>query len=65
MDCCVCSGASVAYLVPWGSQAAGRLLAAALRQDLRIDSSDKPFTQGGVNYPAGSLILKVAANPPG
>jgi hypothetical protein len=57
------SGASVAYLVPWGSQAAGRLLAAGLRQDLKIDSSDKPFTQGGVNFPAGSLILKVATNP--
>ena len=57
------SGASVAYLVPWGSQAAGRLLTAALRQDLKIDSSDKPFTQGGVSFPAGSLILKVAANP--
>ncbi len=58
------SGASVAYLVPWGSQAAGRLLAAALRQDLKIDSSDKPFSQNGVDFPAGSLILKVAVNPP-
>ncbi len=55
--------ASVAYLVPWGSQAAGRLLTAALRQDLKVDSSDKPFTQNGVNFPAGSLILKVAINP--
>jgi hypothetical protein len=55
--------ASVAYLVPWGSQAAGRLLTAALRQDLKIDSSDKPFTQGGVSFPAGSLILKISANP--
>ena len=55
--------ASVAYLVPWTGQAAGRLLAAALRQDLKIDSSDKPFTQNGVNFPAGSLILKAAINP--
>ncbi|MCU1239129.1 MAG: peptidase carboxypeptidase [Candidatus Solibacter sp.] len=55
--------ASVAYLVPWGNQAAGRLLTAALRQDLKIDSSDKPFTQAGIKFAAGSLILKVAANP--
>jgi hypothetical protein len=57
------NGASVAYLAPWGSQAAGRLLAAALRQDLKVDSSDRPFTQGGIPFPAGSLIFKVAANP--
>jgi hypothetical protein len=57
------SGASVAYLVPWGSEAAGRLMAAALRQDLKIDSSDRPFTQGGVAFPAGSLIFKVGVNP--
>ncbi|HEY1497595.1 MAG TPA: M14 family metallopeptidase, partial [Candidatus Solibacter sp.] len=57
------SRASVAYLVPWGSQAAGRLLTAALRQDLKVDSSDKPFAQNGVNFPAGSLILKAAINP--
>src|ERR1019366_5684106 len=55
--------AGVAYLVPWGNQAAGRLLTAALRQDLTVHSSEKPFTQDSVKFPAGSLILKVAANP--
>ena len=55
--------ASVAYLVPWGSQAAGRLLAAALRDDLKVHSTDKPFAQGGVKFLEGSLIFKVAANP--
>ena len=53
----------MAYLVPWGSQAAGRLLAAALRADLKAHSSDKPFTQNGVKFPAGSLIFKVAGQP--
>ncbi|HZT31183.1 MAG TPA: M14 family zinc carboxypeptidase [Bryobacteraceae bacterium] len=56
--------AAVAYLAPWGSAAGGRLLAAALRQDLRLSSSDKPFTLNGVKYPAGTLIFKVAENPP-
>jgi hypothetical protein len=57
------ANAAVAYLVPWGSQAAGRLLAAALRQDLAVHSSDRPFTQDGRNYPAGTLIFKVSGNP--
>ncbi len=53
----------MAYLVPWGRQAAGRLLTAALRQDLKVHSSDKPFTQNGAKFPSGSLIFKVAGNP--
>jgi hypothetical protein len=57
------SKATVAYLVPWGSAASARLLTAALRQDLRVFSSDKPFEQVGQKFPAGSLILKVAGNP--
>jgi hypothetical protein len=57
------AAARVAYLAPWGSQAAGRLLAAALREDLKVHSSDKPFTFSGVRFPEGSLIFKVAGNP--
>lgn len=56
---------TVAYLVPWGTSAAGRFLAAALRADLRVHSSDKPFTQNGRAYPAGTLILKAAENGEG
>jgi hypothetical protein len=55
--------ATVAYLVPWGTAAAGRLLTAALREDLRIFSTDKPLTQQGRSYPAGTLIFKVKENP--
>src|SRR6185436_7191410 len=55
--------ATVAYLVPWGSLAAGRLLTAALRQDLKIHSTDKPLTQNETRFPAGTLIFKVAGNP--
>jgi len=54
--------AGVAYLAPWGTAAAGRLLAAALRQDLNVLSIDKPFTQDGRKYPAGTLIFKVKDN---
>ncbi len=55
--------ASVAYLAQWGSAAAGRLLAGALRENILVHSTDRPFVQNGVRYPAGSLIFKVTGNP--
>ena len=55
--------ASVAYLVPWGTAAAGRMMAAAMRADLRVYGSDKAFVQNGREYPAGTLILPVKENP--
>jgi hypothetical protein len=57
------NSATVAYLVPWGTTAAGRLLAASLKEGLRILSTDKPFTQQGRTFPAGTLIFKVKENP--
>ena len=55
--------ATVAYLVPWGDAASVRFLSDALRAGLEVISSDKPFTNGGQIYPAGSLILNVDDNP--
>ena len=55
--------AEVAYLVPWGTQAAGRLLAASLRAGLRAFSTDLAFVQGDRRYPSGTLIFKVKDNP--
>jgi len=54
--------AGLAYLVPWGTAASARFLAAALREDLRILSSDKTFTVGGKKYPSGSLIIRMDQN---
>lgn len=55
--------AEVAYLVPWGTQAAGRFLAAALRADLKVISANRAFKQNGRQYPSGTLIVMVADNP--
>lgn len=55
---------AIAYLAPWGTQAAVRLLAAALREDLTVSSSDKPFGQNGRKYSAGTLVFKAQGNPP-
>ncbi len=54
--------ATVAWLVPWGAQAAGRFLTASLRAGLRVHSSDKSFTQNGRKFPAGTLIVRVKEN---
>ncbi|MBZ5578388.1 MAG: peptidase M14 [Acidobacteriia bacterium] len=56
--------ATVAYVAPWGSEAAGRLLAAALRRNLKVSTGDRSFALEGRTYPAGSLIFKVNDNPP-
>jgi len=53
---------SVAYLVPWGTAASVRMLTNALRQGLKVKSSDLAFTHMGQRYPSGTLIIDVADN---
>lgn len=54
--------AELAYLVPWGTQGAARLLTAALRANLRVHTTDKAFKQGDRTYPGGTLIIRVKEN---
>lgn len=54
--------ASVAFLVPWGDMAAGRFMAAALRDGLDMKVIDKGFTHQGRSYSAGTLIIDTARN---
>ncbi len=54
--------ATVAYLVPWGTQGAVEGLAALHRHDIRVHSAGAAFAIGGRDYPAGSLIIKMADN---
>lgn len=56
--------ATVAYLVPWGSQAAGRFLASAQRENIRIWSSDEAFTLPSRRFASGTLIVKLNDNAP-
>jgi hypothetical protein len=55
--------ASVAYLVPWGTQASAKFLASAFQSGLKIYSAGKPFTQSGRKYPNGTLIIQVKDHP--
>ncbi len=56
--------ATVAYLVPWATQSAGRFLTFALREGIRVWSADEAFTMPGRKFPAGTLIVKVNDNGP-
>jgi len=56
-------GETVAYLVPWGTAPAVRLLVNAMRKDVIVKSSDLAFTHSGNRYPAGTLIISAAGNP--
>lgn len=55
--------ASLAYLVPWGRHSSARILAELFRRDIRVFSSDLPFTILDREFPAGSLIIKIRDNP--
>lgn len=55
--------AKLAYLIPWGTQAAATALAELFRHDIRVHSSDKPFRLNNVDFPPGTLIVKLKDNP--
>ncbi|MCU1258710.1 MAG: peptidase carboxypeptidase [Bryobacterales bacterium] len=55
--------AAVAYMVPWGTSGAARVMTGAMRAGLRVYGSDKAFVQNGRTYPAGTLIVPVKENP--
>lgn len=55
--------AEVAYLVPWGTHNAARLLAAMQSTGLRVHVSTEAFGLSGMEFPAGSLIVRVRDNP--
>ena len=55
--------AHLAYVIRWGQHSAARALAGLLRQKVRVHFSVKEFTQNGVEFPRGSLIIKTKDNP--
>ena len=56
--------ADVAWLVPGGSRATAKLMAAALRRELYVQSSEEAFVHGGREFPSGTLIFPAAHNDP-
>ena len=57
-------GASqLGWLVPWGSRAAGRFLAAAQRAGLKVQGADEVMTLANRRYDRGTLVVRLADNP--
>lgn len=54
--------AAVAWLVAGGSRATAKLMAAALRRDLYLQSVEEAFVHDGREYPSGTLIFPAAQN---
>jgi hypothetical protein len=55
--------ADVAYLLPWGTNAAAAV-AEALREGIRVRSAGGDFTLGGRHYGVATAIVRVAENGP-
>ncbi len=55
--------AKLAYLIPWGTQAAAAALADLFQQNIRVHTNDKPSKLNGTDFPPGTLIVKLKDNP--
>jgi hypothetical protein len=53
----------VAYVVAWGQNGAAALLAELLRLGVKVRCIDRKFTHEGVEYPAGSFVVRVQDQP--
>lgn len=56
--------ARLAYLIPWGSAAAGAV-AELLEMGVRVQFADAPFTLGGRRYGLGTAVVRLAGNEQG
>lgn len=55
---------TLGFLMPWGSGAAATA-AEALRQGIRVQTSDEGFTHGGRKYAIGTAFIRLSENPEG
>lgn len=54
--------AQYGYAFAPGSEASLRLLAALLKDSVRVWHATRPFTSGGQSFPQGAFLVRVAAN---
>ena len=57
------AGGNYGQIVPWSDTGQAKLAIAALQAGLRGKTTDEPFTQGGREFPAGSVVFIAADNP--
>jgi hypothetical protein len=55
--------ASTAYIIPYGTDSASRLIIALLAEGFKVAVSTRQLNAGGRNWPAGTLVARVHRNP--
>lgn len=55
--------ASVAYIIPYTSDAAAALIARLLQEDFRLAVSTRTLAAEGRDYPRGTIVVRVGRNP--
>ncbi len=51
-----------AYVIPWKTLSSAKVLARLLQAGVRVRYQDQPFTVGGKNYDAGTLVVAKTSN---
>ncbi|MEO5995085.1 MAG: M14 family metallopeptidase [Chitinophagaceae bacterium] len=51
-----------AYIIPWKNLSSAKVLARLLKAGVRVRYEDQPFSMGGKEYDAGTLIVTKTAN---
>jgi hypothetical protein len=62
---CPPTAPKVAYVIAWGQNGAGALLADLLQHGVRVRSQERAFRIAGKDYAAGSLVVRVDGQPDG
>ena len=57
--------ASVAYIIPYTTDASAALVARLLREDFRLAAATRALNAGGRDYPRGTIVVRVGRNPAG
>lgn len=55
--------ATTAYVIPYGTDAATRLIVGLLREEFKLAVATRTLNAGGRNWPAGTVIARVHRNP--
>ena len=55
--------ASIAYIVPYKTDAAGAFAIRLLKEGFRVAVASKPLTAGGRNYERGTFVVRLSRNP--
>jgi hypothetical protein len=57
------SRASIAYIIPYETDATGAFVMRLLQNGYRVAVSTKQLTAGGRNWPAGTFVVRISRNP--